>query len=285
MQVKNYLETMVNRGRIGNALLFSGPTGVENSLVAEEFAKTIANPLDICHFRPEGKLALHSVDSLRAFSEQVYLAPFVGDIKVFILHDADRMQPVSANALLKTLEEPAEDTVIILTSSQPDKILATIRSRCLHFPVLALAVNESIPRGEEKGEDPLVTKVRDALICGALHHYTALVELSAVLAEMIQERMGEYEGNVLTKEMSALQKESLAKEDEAYRSKIQEQAFEVVLETIASFQIKKLRLHPQPELYEKLNKILSDAKTALDRSTTLPLIFENLFLQYTHAFL
>ena len=58
------------------------------------------------------------------------MAPFEAKAKVFIIKDADRMLPPSANALLKTLEEPTYDSYIIMTTSNLDEILPTIASRC-----------------------------------------------------------------------------------------------------------------------------------------------------------
>lgn len=67
------------------------------------------------------------------------LKPYVGPWKVFILADADRMTTEAANTLLKTLEEPPERTVIVLTTSRPSALPATILSRCQRVPFGRLA--------------------------------------------------------------------------------------------------------------------------------------------------
>ncbi len=71
--------------------------------------------------------------------EKEHAAPFEAPGKVFILESAERMQPASGNALLKTLEEPCSDTTFILLSSNLQEILPTILSRCviLHFQPLS----------------------------------------------------------------------------------------------------------------------------------------------------
>jgi DNA polymerase-3 subunit delta' len=65
----------------------------------------------------------------------VYLSPLLGAYKVFILAGADRLGPEAANAFLKTLEEPPNGSLLILLTSDPDKVLETIRSRCLRVNI------------------------------------------------------------------------------------------------------------------------------------------------------
>lgn len=73
---------------------------------------------------------------MRGLSQDVALAPFMGKWKVFIIHAAEQMLPTSSNALLKALEEPSSQTVIILLSDHPKRLLPTLVSRCyaLFFP-------------------------------------------------------------------------------------------------------------------------------------------------------
>jgi len=134
-RVKHHLTRMIERDKIGHSFLFAGPPGIGKSLFAEALASHIVgkqtkNHPDIRSYRPEGKIGMHSIDSMRKFHEDVYLAPLESHKKVFILHDADRMLSTSANALLKTFEEPADDAVIILLSSRPEQLLTTVLSRC-----------------------------------------------------------------------------------------------------------------------------------------------------------
>ncbi len=139
--VKKYLTNMVVKNTVGNSLLFAGPEGIGKSLFALDFAKMllglealssrqIENHPDIHIYRPEGKIGMHSIDTMRQFTADVFLAPLTAKRKVFIIHDADRMLTYSANALLKTFEEPSLDSVIILLSSSPDTLIPTILSRC-----------------------------------------------------------------------------------------------------------------------------------------------------------
>ena len=129
-QIKFFLSQTLKLGTVGNSLLFAGPDGVGKSLFAEAFAKALisqddpkgshrdkiesGNHPDIRVYRPEGKIGMHSLGSMRQFTEEVYQSPFEAKFKVFIIHDADRMLPASSNALLKTFEEPLQNSIIIL---------------------------------------------------------------------------------------------------------------------------------------------------------------------------
>lgn len=134
-----YLSRMVERRMVGQSFLFAGPCGVGKSLFAQALAAQIigdsdklrhGNHPDLRIYRPEGKIGMHGIDSMREFHRDVYLAPLEAEHKVFIIHDADRMLSTSANALLKTFEEPADDSVIILLSCAPENLLPTVVSRC-----------------------------------------------------------------------------------------------------------------------------------------------------------
>jgi DNA polymerase-3 subunit delta' len=73
------------------------------------------------------------IESVRQAEEVLSLKPYEGKVKVLIMDDADRMNISAANAFLKTLEEPPGDSLIILISSDPDRLPDTIRSRCMHI--------------------------------------------------------------------------------------------------------------------------------------------------------
>src|ERR1700722_5271577 len=133
--IKKYLCRMVEADTIPQSLLFAGPEDADKELFAIAFAKMLVRTENAIHpdiriYKPEGKIGQHSIQAMREFSEQVYLAPFEAKRKVFIIHDAHRMLSYSANVLLKTFEEPSPDSVIILISHVPDQILPTVLSRC-----------------------------------------------------------------------------------------------------------------------------------------------------------
>lgn len=154
-EIKLQLDRMVSNQAIGHALLFAGPDGIGKSLFALALAKQILQESDsskeharkideglhpdVHIYYPEGKLGLHTIHTIRQLSEEVYLPPFESTWKVFIVHGADRMLSYSANALLKTFEEPPPKTIIILISCSPAAFIPTILSRCSTFYFKPLA--------------------------------------------------------------------------------------------------------------------------------------------------
>lgn len=138
--IKAYLQKAIDTEKVPHALLFAGPAGVGKSLFAKELAASLLRSAvnridgeshpDFHPLRPEGKSGLHSIDSLRSLIDEVHNAPFESVGKVFLIYEAERMQTASANAILKTLEEPNPDTTLILLTEYPNEILPTIRSRC-----------------------------------------------------------------------------------------------------------------------------------------------------------
>lgn len=91
---------------------------------------TVLKHPDLFILRPVNKMRQINVDSIRALNRDVYRSPHQSDRKVVIVYEADRMHTSAANAFLKTLEEPPEDTTLFLLSVRPYDLLPTLRSRC-----------------------------------------------------------------------------------------------------------------------------------------------------------
>lgn len=174
-QAKDYLRRLIEKQAIAHSLLFAGPEGVGKSLFALDFAMQLLygdGPVaakyhpDLHIYRPEGKIGMHSIDSMRQFCEDVYLAPYEGHRKVFIIYDADRMLPYSANALLKTFEEPALDSVIILLSNNAESLLPTVLSRCRVIRFCSLTEEEVARVLQEKMQVDAEQAKKIALLSG-----------------------------------------------------------------------------------------------------------------------
>ena len=161
-QVVELLQRSLERGRLGHAYLFTGGQTGELEGVARTLAKTLncqqpvrspqtglaldccdaclscrkidhANHADVQWLRPESKSRLITIDQIRALMQTVNLKPTEADYKVAVIVSADRMNVASANAFLKTLEEPPPKSVLILLSTEPQQLLETILSRCLRL--------------------------------------------------------------------------------------------------------------------------------------------------------
>ena len=95
------------------------------------------------------------IEEIRLIDDALSFRPFEGRKKIVIVDDADTMNIASANAFLKTLEEPPGDSVIVLISSRPDRLPATIRSRCsrVNFFALSLGHCKQVLRGKVPDEE------------------------------------------------------------------------------------------------------------------------------------
>ena len=99
---------------------------------------------DILTVRHEKPTVLSVGEIREQLCDTADVKPYEGDRKVYIVPDADRMNPQAQNALLKTLEEPPAYTVILLLAENEETLLPTIRSRCVILPVRNLSITELV---------------------------------------------------------------------------------------------------------------------------------------------
>lgn len=217
-QVVTLLQRSLERGRLAHAYLFTGDQLDELEAVARTLAKTLncqnpparaANgvPVDCCEqcvncrkvqegnhadvkwLRPESKTRIISVEQVRELIQTVNLKPTEAEYKVGVLVAADRLNVQAANAFLKTLEEPPKQSVIILLSTEPDRLLDTILSRCIR---LTFATNgQKFSPAQLDWLDAFATTVSEAQ-GGLLARYRLLGTLLKQLAaskETIEEQL------------------------------------------------------------------------------------------------
>lgn len=137
--IKDYLSTLLTRSVFPQVMLFYGLKGVGKSSFAKACAKQLLNNQakvdsgnhpDLHLFVPQGKSALHSIETIREIIDKAYLPPYEANTSVFIVEEVERMLPASANALLKLLEEPPPHCYFFMIAEDIDKMLPTILSRC-----------------------------------------------------------------------------------------------------------------------------------------------------------
>ena len=128
------LRGILERKRPAHAYLFSGPEGVGKKVAALEFAKALGARVTLVQ-RPEDRHEILIAQIHEVIRELTYTST---EPRAVIFDDAHRMSEEAMNALLKTLEEPPDRTLLILVTSVADRLLGTIRSRCqvVHFAPL-----------------------------------------------------------------------------------------------------------------------------------------------------
>jgi DNA polymerase-3 subunit delta' len=115
------------------------------------------------------------VDQVRdVVDRRLSLRRFEGRRRFVVVDPADAMNPQAQNALLKTLEEPPDDTTLVLVASSPDSLLPTIRSRCLRVPFAPLPVDAVAERLVAEGHAPERARLAAALSGGSLGRALAL---------------------------------------------------------------------------------------------------------------
>lgn len=142
--IKTILRQQIKTGNIKNVYLFAGSAGCGKTtagrIVANEINDNLVKPLEI-------DCASHnSVDDVRALIEECKYKPINGKYKSFLLDECHLLSPQAWGALLKLLEEPPEYVVIILCTTDPQKILGTILSRVQRFNFQRLTVDEIFNR-------------------------------------------------------------------------------------------------------------------------------------------
>jgi DNA polymerase-3 subunit delta' len=145
----DYLSRAHQRGRLGHAYLISGPPGSGKRALASELSNLVSGatspdvfgspPAGVYVAEPESKSRRIVIDQVRALEHALQMRSADGHRKVAIVADADRLQPQAANAFLKTLEEPPNDSLLILLSAMPEVLPDTIISRCVTVPLAAPA--------------------------------------------------------------------------------------------------------------------------------------------------
>ena len=198
------LGAALNSGRLHHAMLFAGPSGVGKLTAAKLLARIL-----MCTDRPDpahacgrcsactkyplgGHPDMHvltteervlTVDLVREATNVLHVSPMEGPHKIFVIHDADKMNLYAQNALLKTLEEPPGGARLILTSSKPRAILLTVLSRCLRVDFLPVPVGQVAEmlvegRGLERAQAQLI-----AALCQGSPARAFDIELDAVVAD------------------------------------------------------------------------------------------------------
>lgn len=166
-QVRDFLRASVRGGHVSHAYLFCGPAGSNKTLAAYALAQAYLCPKgakgprggacgacdacgrimrkkhpDVRYYTPEGAGG-YLIDQIRDIVADVQLSPIQAQAKVYILDRADLLTTASANAFLKTLEEPPDNVVVVLLARTRESVLPTIVSRCQVVPFRHIPATEA----------------------------------------------------------------------------------------------------------------------------------------------
>lgn len=164
MVVRTLKNALLNN-RIAHAYLFCGPRGTGKTSAAKVFAKALncaENPTDqpcnqcfSCQQINSGRsvdvmemdaASNRRIDEIRDLREKVNFSPSEGSYKVYIIDEVHMLTKEAFNALLKTLEEPPQNVVFILATTEPHKVISTIKSRCQRFDFGLFSISDLIAR-------------------------------------------------------------------------------------------------------------------------------------------
>ena len=204
--VKRALKNAIETNKISHAYLFTGPRGTGKTSTARIFAKSLncvegptihpcgkcANCIDITNSTPMDVIEIdaasnRSVEDAEKIIERVMYAPVNSRYKIYIIDEVHMLSTTAFNALLKTLEEPPQNVIFILATTEVHKVLDTIKSRCQRYDFKRITTDDiknhlkmiADKEGINITEDALITIAKNS--AGGMRDSIALLEQLSVL--------------------------------------------------------------------------------------------------------
>lgn len=197
-------------GKLPHAYLFDGPPGVGKKTTAIALAAALncervpgaahceCGPCekiehglhpDLLRLAPEGPGGFIKIEQIRELLATLAFPPHEGRARLVIVEDADKLNPAAANAFLKTLEEPPARTHIVLTTTAPDRLLVTIRSRCQRVRFAPLSVENVAAILRASGADAAAATAAAALSGGSVERAGDLADGEKLTAQWARARL------------------------------------------------------------------------------------------------
>ena len=200
------LKNQIIAGRVGHAYLFSGGRGTGKTSAAKVLARAVnclnpkdgepCNECEICKGIINGSLtdvvemdaaSNNGVDDIRQIREEVNFLPTKAKYRIYIIDEVHMLSPGAFNALLKTLEEPPENVKFILATTEPQKLPATILSRCQRFDFKKIANEDIKERLKKVSKEIGVTIKEEALNTIAVLSEGAMRDALSILERCLQD--------------------------------------------------------------------------------------------------
>ncbi|MFH0738341.1 MAG: DNA polymerase III subunit gamma/tau [Candidatus Omnitrophota bacterium] len=202
--IVNTLKSALQKNRLAHAYLFAGPRGVGKTSTARILAKALnckegptVNPcgkcpscLEITQGRSLDVIEIdgasnRGIDEIRTLRENVKFSPVQGKYKIYIIDEVHQITTDGFNALLKTLEEPPDFVKFIFATTQPNKVIPTILSRCQRLDFRRISVMEIVGQLEKIAATEKVKVDKEALLAVARSSDGALRDAESVLDQLI----------------------------------------------------------------------------------------------------
>lgn len=197
------LKNAIAQNRVAHAYLFSGPRGIGKTSTARIFAKALncekgptptpCNRCASCEEIAEGRsldvleidgASNRGIDEVRELRENVKFSPTKGKYKIYIIDEVHMLTTEAFNALLKTLEEPPAHVKFIFATTNPQKVLPTILSRCQRFDFRRIATAQLVEKLKEISKKEGIKADEDALFLIAKSAQGSLRDAETVLDEL-----------------------------------------------------------------------------------------------------
>lgn len=206
--IVNALSNAINLNRIAHAYLLCGPRGTGKTSSARILAKSLnckegptlkpcgkcPSCLDIMNSIPVDVIEIdaasnRSVEDTQAILEKIQYVPVNGRYKIYVIDEVHMLSNHAFNALLKTLEEPPENVIFILATTEPHKVLETIISRCQRFDFRRITTDEIVKRLDYIAKEETINISKEALYsiaknsAGGMRDAVALLDQISVLGQ------------------------------------------------------------------------------------------------------
>ena len=200
------LKNQIIAGRVGHAYLFNGGRGTGKTSAAKVLARAVnclnpkdgepCNECETCKAALAGSLtdivemdaaSNNSVEDIRSIREEVNFLPTLAKYRVYIIDEVHMLSTGAFNALLKTLEEPPEHVKFILATTEPQKLPATILSRCQRFDFKKISNDDIIKRLEFVAKESNIEITKEALKLIAILSEGAMRDALSILERCLQD--------------------------------------------------------------------------------------------------